>query len=340
MNQVAKRLAHALANSAAVSGLVSLLERIDSQQPNLLRILTYHHVDHPQARPSLFPRMTVTPQDFAEQMHFLATHYRPISILDLLAIMPDKSISLPPRAVLVTFDDAYFDFAEHAWPIMQRYDIPAALFVPTAFPDHPERSFWWDRLYQALRTTPRRDVLVTPVGGLPLETAEQREQALLTLRDYTTTLPHAEAMLWIEQLCQELNADPPEPSVLGWDELRQLANQGVTLGAHTRTHPLMNRISVQEAQAEALGSLQDLQVQIGSVPPILAYPGGGLDDEVVQCLEQEGFSLAFTTERGLNNWDTADRLRLRRINVGPGTNLTTLRMQLLPQSRYLGPLTP
>ena len=340
MNQVVKRLAHSLVNSAAVTGLVSLLERIDSQQPNLLRILTYHHVDHPQARPSLFPRMTVTPQDFADQMHFLATQYHPISIPEMLDIMPDKSKSLPPRAVLVTFDDAYCDFAEHAWPIMQRHDIPATLFVPTAFPDHPERSFWWDRLYQALRTTPRRDVIETPVGHLPLETAVQREQALLTLRDYMTTLPHAEAMLWIEQFCQELKAAPPEPSVLGWDALRQLANQGVTLGAHTRTHPLMNRISPQEARAEALGSLQDLQAQIGSVPPILAYPGGGFDDEIVQRLAQEGFSLAFTTERGLNNWDTADRLRLRRINVGPGTNLTALRMQLLPQSKYLSLWTP
>jgi len=284
--------------------------------------------------------MTVTPQDFAEQMHFLATHYHSISIPGLLDIMLDKSKSLPPRAVLVTFDDAYCDFAEHAWPIMQRYDIPAALFVPTAFPDHPERSFWWDRLYQALRTTPRRDVLETPVGRLPLETAAQREQALLTLRDYMTTLPHAEAMLWIEQLCQELKADPPEPSVLDWDALRQLANQGVTLGAHTQTHPLMNRISAQEARTEALGSLQDLQAQIGSVPPIFAYPSGGINDEVVQGLAQGGFSLAFTTGRGLNNWDTAERLRLGRINVGPRTNLTTLRMQLLPQFKYVSALLP
>jgi len=145
-------------------------------------------------------------------------------------------------------------------------------------------------------------------------------------------------MLYIEELCQELNADPPEPSVLSWDALRHLANQGVTLGAHTRTHPLMNRISPQEAQAEALGSLQDLEAEIGSAPPIFAYPGGGINDEVVQGVAQAGFALAFTTGRGLNNWQTADRLRLGRINIGPRTTLTALRMQLLPQFKYVSAL--
>ena len=333
MNQATKRLVHSLVDNTAVTGLVSLLERVDKQQPNLLRIVTYHRVDHPESRPWLYPRVTVTPEAFAAQMQFLATHYHPISLRELLNAPDDTP--LPPRAVLVTFDDAYCDFAEQAWPVMQRHHIPATLFVPTAFPDHPERIFWWDRIYQALRTTPRRDVLHTPVRELPLETADQREQALVFLQDYIKTRPHAEAMPWVEEVCAELQSLPLESAVLGWDALRRLAAEGVTLGAHSRTHPLMNRISKEEARAEALGSLQDLQAQIGSAPLIFAYPSGGINDEVVQGLAQEGFLLAFTTRRGLNDWDTAHRLRLRRINVGPRAGLTTLRMQLLPQSKYL-----
>ena len=189
MKQAAKRLARSLVDSTAVTTLVSLLERTDKQQCNLLRIVTYHRVDHPESRPSLYPRVTVTPEAFAAQMQFLATHYQPISLPELLDAPDNKPNALPPRAVLVTFDDAYCDFAEQAWPIMQRHNIPATLFVPTAFPDHPERIFWWDRLYQALRTTARRDVLLTPVGDLPLKTAEQRKQALVVLRDYFKTRP-------------------------------------------------------------------------------------------------------------------------------------------------------
>ena len=51
------------------------------------------------------------------------------------------------RVVVAFFDDGYLDFAEHAWPTLQSLGIPAVLFVPTAFPDHPGPGFWWDRLY-------------------------------------------------------------------------------------------------------------------------------------------------------------------------------------------------
>lgn len=340
MNRTVKRMALSLADSTAASGFVSLLERADGQDTDLLRVLTYHRVDRPDARPSLYPRVTVTPEAFAAQMRFLSEHYYPIGLSELLEAVRRRAVSLPPRAVLVTFDDAYCDFAEQAWPVMRRYGIPATLFVPTAFPDHPERAFWWDRLYQALRTTPRRDVLQTPAGDLPLATAGEREGALVRLRDYVKTRPHMEAMAWVDRVCAELEGLPPEPAVLGWAELRQLVAQGVTLGAHTRTHPLMNRVSPAEARAEAANSLYDLQEKIGAVPPIFAYPSGGFNDDVVAGLAREGFKLAFTTERGLNRWPVAAPLRLQRINVGPATTLTTLRTQLLPQSRYLNRWLP
>ena len=313
-----------------------MLEKADSQQPNLLRVLTYHRVDHPDTRPTLYPRVTVTPEAFAAQMAFLAANYHPISVLDLLDTVGNgRKATLPPRAVLVTFDDAYCDFAEQAWPIMQRHKIPVTLFVPTAFPDHPQRFFWWDRLYQALRSTPRRDTLNTPVGILPLDTAVARENALVQLRDYVKTVPHAAAMAWIEALCNDLQATLPETAVLGWNDLRLLAKQGVTLGAHTQTHPLMNRVSTQEACAEAVNSMVDLQAQIGDVPPIFAYPSGGFNDDVVQALAQEGFALAFTTDRGLNHWPASDPLRIKRLNIGSRTSLNSMRTQLLPQSKYL-----
>ncbi|MDX1416288.1 MAG: polysaccharide deacetylase family protein [Candidatus Promineifilaceae bacterium] len=330
-----KRLRQSLLGSAAMAKLVSAQERVADEQDKILRILTYHRVDHQESRPSLYPRVTVTPEDFAEQMNFLAQQYAPISLPDLMGYLENNSSALPPRAVLVTFDDAYCDFAEQAWPIMKREKIPATLFVPTAFPDHPQRFFWWDRLFQALRTTPRRDLLQTPVGELPLETEEQREKTLVKMRDYVKTRPHAEAMAWIDEVCDELDALPPEAAVLGWADLRRLASEGVTLGAHTRTHPLVNRISLQQARAEALGSLHDLQAQIGPVMPVFAYPSGGVSDEVVAGLAEDGFTLAFTTVRGLNSWPLKRPLQLRRINVGPGTNMTALRMQLLPQFGFI-----
>jgi peptidoglycan/xylan/chitin deacetylase (PgdA/CDA1 family) len=334
MNRMAARSASIVVNSPISAGALSLLERFDDAQPDLLRVLTYHRVDDPQARPWLYPRIMVTPQAFDEQMRFLAANYRVLAMPELLELR-QKGGSLPPRAVLVTFDDAYCDFAEHAWPILQRHGLPATLFVPTAFPDGAGQVFWWDRLYQAVTFTARTEPLATPAGLLPLASADDRSHVFSRLRDYVKSLPHVEAMPWVHQVCDELGAAPAQPAVLGWDALRRLAHEGVTLGAHTQTHPLLNRITPEQVWIEAASARDDLQREIGAALPIFAYPSGGFNAEVVAIMEQAGFTLAFTTENGLNDWRHLDALRLRRINVGWRTPLTLLRARLLSWTRYL-----
>jgi peptidoglycan/xylan/chitin deacetylase (PgdA/CDA1 family) len=85
---------------------------------------------------------------------------------------------LPPRAVLITFDDAYDDFGKTAWPILQHFRLPATLFVPTAYPDQPQRAFWWDRLYRAMVLASASEVYSAPLGTLPLGNSVERYRSL------------------------------------------------------------------------------------------------------------------------------------------------------------------
>jgi len=334
MKKVSKQIASTAIRSSAFDRFVSLLERTGRRRPHLLRVLTYHRVDESDAHPNLYPRVTVSPSAFDAQMGHLAKKYHVISMPELLFLSRHGS-ALPPNTVMITFDDAYCDFAGQAWPILKRYNLPVTLFVPTAFPGQPSRSFWWDDLYYALRATERRQELDTPAGRIALATEADRQQALTRLRDHVKSLPHDQAMAWVDDMCRQLGRPMPERTVLSWDTLRQLAGEGVTLGAHTQTHPLLNRVSLETARTEAVNSLRDLEREIGSALPIFAYPSGGISDEVVRLLKAEGFELAFTTVRGINDWRTADRLRLRRINVGPNTTLPVLRAQLLPGTVHL-----
>jgi peptidoglycan/xylan/chitin deacetylase (PgdA/CDA1 family) len=264
-------------------------------------------------------------------MRHLAANYRVLALPELFELVTRSGpVNLPPRSVLITFDDAYHDFADYAWPILKQYRLPATLFVPTAFPDQPERIFWWDWLYFAIISTPCQAALETSLGWLQLATPAQREQTFSQCRSYVKLLPHHEAMPWVEQLCRKLDVPRPvDNQVLSWDSLRQLAGEGVTLGAHTRTHPLLNRVSPDEAETEAVGSLRDLEREIGPSLPIFAYPSGGVSEAVVQRLAQAGFTLAFTTAPGINVWPAADLLRLRRINVNRRASLGVFQTKLL-----------
>ena len=331
MFQILKNSAAIAAKSAAFDRFVKLLENADGQQPGYLRVLTYHRIDEPTRRPWLDPGLiSASPKDFDEQMAYLATYYQIVTISDVLATLQSRNKKdFPPRAVLVTFDDGYYDFEERAWPILRRYKIPATLFVPTAYPDHPEQIFWWDVLYQALQNTLRKDNLSTPIGTFLLSNAGSRNQAYQRLKNYIKTLEHAEAILRVRGLCRELGVQPAPNCILGWDSLRKLSEEGITLGAHTRTHPLLSRISLDEARKEAVGSFEDLKREIGFAHPIFAYPSGEFSNDVVSMLEREGFSLAFTTQRGINNINHMDPLRIQRINIGGRTSLPILRAQLL-----------
>ena len=180
-------------------------------------------------------------------MDFLASRYRPVSLTELLAARRGERL-LPLRSVLVTFDDGYRDFAEHAWPILRRLGIPAVLFVPTAYPGDPGRAFWWDRLYGAVSST-IAETIETPYGELQLASSAERMDTYRRLRGRVKSLPHAEGMTLVDEICETLGAPSMRSDVLGWPELRRLESEGVDLAPHSRTHPLLDKVPVETARS-------------------------------------------------------------------------------------------
>ena len=95
-----------------------------------LVVLMYHKVNDVQGN-----SVTVPVSQFDEQMAQLGElGYHPVSIDDVLAYYLDRA-PLPPRAVLITFDDGYLDNLENAAPVLRRYGYPAVLFVPIGYLD-------------------------------------------------------------------------------------------------------------------------------------------------------------------------------------------------------------
>lgn len=294
--------------------LIKVMERAIERRAGVLHVLTYHRV--------------LDGHHFDQQMAYLTEEYHVISATDLLQAIGQHR-KLPPGSLVITFDDAYQDFADCAWPIMKRYGLPATLFVPTAFPDNPNRIFWWDRLQHAFEYTPRRDMLETPAGRLSLSTPGRRQKAYRKIRNHIKKLPYGELLSWTDKICSELDAPPAPHRVLAWDALRELAEEGVTLAPHTRYHRFLDRLSADEIEEEVVGSMQDLKREIGLAPPIFAYPDGRFNNTVIEILEDAGIKAAFTTVKGVNEMQSADRMQLKRINIGPRATLPDLRARIL-----------
>jgi peptidoglycan/xylan/chitin deacetylase (PgdA/CDA1 family) len=295
---------------------------VQVRRESVLRVLAYHRVAEFRSNAAVDDRgISATPSGFREQMRHIARYYRCVSMGEVLDAMERKA-RLPKRSVLITFDDGYCDFAENAWPILQKFRMTATMFVPTAFPDHPERIFWWDKLYQAFTSTASLRLRETPLGPIGLATVEERERGLRALQNYFTTIGHQEGVRLVEHVCTELGETAISGgSVLSWNQLRQLAKDGVTIGSHTRNHPIITRLSPDQIREEIRGSQEDLKREIGVALPIFCYPNGNHDDGAAAILKDEGVRLAFTTIPSRNELDATDPLRLGRTCITPRTSL-------------------
>jgi peptidoglycan/xylan/chitin deacetylase (PgdA/CDA1 family) len=301
-----------------------------------LRVLMYHRVTEPSAAVGDSRSLiSARPRDFERQMRHLAKYYRVVSAEQVLETLR-RERALPDRAVLITFDDGYRDFGDVAWPVLRRHALPVTLFVPTAYPDHPERAFWWDRLAYAMSRTRRERLDGTPCGVLPLHTPEARDGSLRVLKRSLKKIPHADAMRLVEELCRELAGDVAAlGKVLSWRELRELAADGVTVGAHTQTHPALTQLPIEEARAEVRGSWADLRRELGTVLPVFAYPFGDHNDAVAEIVRAEGFEMAVTCADGYSRIPSADPVRLRRTNITLRTTPLVFRVRLTRLGSYI-----
>lgn len=294
-----------------------------------LRVLTYHRVADPRGSELFDPRLiSSTPAVFAKQMEYLARAGCAVPIESVVQAVTEGG-PLPHRATLITFDDGYFDLAQHAFPTLQRLGLPAVVFVPTAYPDQPERIFWWDRLYRALRHSPRREVTCGALGPLPLGAWSERTPTIRRVHDHLKQLPPDRRWAALEELCHAHGERPvTAQSVLSWDELRAWAARGIAVASHSRTHPLLTQLPAQEAAAEIAGGQEDVQREMGYSHPVFCYPNGSVNADIVALLRGMGFVLGFTTESGGNNLARCEPLRLRRQSVYPRSVLPIFRFRL------------
>jgi hypothetical protein len=102
--------------------------------------------------------------------------------------------------------------------------------------------------------------------------------------------------------------------VASWEQVAELARNGVRVGSHTSHHRRLTSLSAVECAAELSGSLSELRSRLPEAIDLLAYPNGDHDDAVCAAAREAGYAAAYTTEKGRNDADT-DRYRLKRVSV-------------------------
>jgi len=302
-------------------------------------ILMYHRVANLPNDPYL---LAVTPKHFAEQMEVIRKYYFPMRLQGLVQALREGRV--PPRAVIVTFDDGYADNLFNAKPVLEQYDVPATVFVTTGAVGHPYE-FWWDELDRLLLqpgTLPPR--LQLRLDGQAWQW-ELGEAATYTTVDYQRNrhwhieqedsptprhrlhrslyqLMHNLEERDKQQLLQDLrtwaSAQPmgrPTHRNLSLHELTHLADQWlIEIGAHTVTHPALATLPVTTQRDEILQSRTRIEEVLDRSVLSFAYPHGSYTQDTLAIVRDAGFSFACSSDTATVRRDS-DPFRLPRISM-------------------------
>ena len=267
--------------------------------------------------------ITVAPADFAEQLAVLAETR---AAVDLAAFGSSDTYTRRGTRLAVTFDDGYVDNLETALPILERYELPATLFV-VGNAIGRRREFWWDALQRAiLESGPLPPELVFEFGtkpyvysltGPPAELAEPvelvddswradespprtpRQRLFSQLWGAIVVLEPAEQDAAVDHLLSWAGqplTPPPDRLPVDAEQFAALASHPlVTIGNHTLDHVSLPDLRPEQQLAQVIGGHRRVQELIGRPPDRFSYPFGRYAAPTRAVLQELGVATACTS---------------------------------------------
>lgn len=292
-------------------------------------ILLYHRIDSPARDPW---GNCVTPQRFAEQLDAVRSSFEALRLDDLVDALARGTV--PPRSVCLTFDDGYRDNLYEAKPLLERYSVPATVFVVSGHVGSG-RNFWWDELEAALfggsalpplRLELRSEVFEwagvgetdsPPPAWRAWKRPSTKRQALYTSLYWKLRgLSHDERLSVLAGLREQIGRVEEKLLTSSGEEIRTLGlGPCVSIGAHTVTHPPLTSLTPDEQRLELGGSKQALEELLGRAVDAVSYPFSAVDDQTVAVAREAGFAYACAGGDGPVR-RTSPTLGLPRLSVG------------------------
>jgi peptidoglycan/xylan/chitin deacetylase (PgdA/CDA1 family) len=285
-----------------LTGALALYHRLRNR--DTLTVVMFHRVltpDDPRWL-SCDPDYTISGDLFTQCLDFFKRHYTIVTVNQVLAARRGEAV-LPPRALLVTFDDGWIDTAQHALPRLRQAGVPAVLFLIADVVGR-HQAFFQERIIAAWRLG-----RLAPSGlAEAIAAVEGSESSRVQVGDDEMSL--RESIAHLERMDEEARAKVVaslEPLLteehrqwITTEELRALEHGGVDIGMHGKTHVPMTRAQDLEAELSGARAIGAKLRQDGVAPATMSFPHGRYDDAIAKRAREAGFELLFTSVQALN----------------------------------------
>lgn len=295
-----------------------------------LKIVCYHGVVEsiPDGYNSSGKHILVS--EFEKQISFLARNLAIVTMRDI--DLAAKGVgALPRNCAAITFDDGFLNNFEFAHPIIQKYEVPATIYVATNYISG-SHLIWTDELERLMLEASPMPLtkLLNDEITVDLSTKERRYNTLKCVKKNLKSSPpsrRASVMKMLTKLLRFEDEPVRHPSLhnfLNWEHLKVMQNSGLwEVGAHTMSHNSLGLLLDHEVKQEIVGSILKVTQELrGKYPPLFSYPEGQDQDipsYAINILKESGLHSAPSAIEGMNSFSSdyaTDFFRLRRDMVG------------------------
>lgn len=293
MRSIARQSAKRIVERALVAGGVASVGR--AVRRHSAAVLAYHNIVPDDAARIGDTSLHLSRSAFAGQLHALQARFDVVPVSELLH---EPSWQRRRPRVAITFDDAYQGAVTLGVEELRRLGLPATVFVAPALLGQP--AFWWDVLADSVRGEVEpglRDRVLTELRGrASVALAERRDRD-----DGALTAFHRPAS--VSQVVEALHGHP-----------------GLTLGAHSWSHPNLAVLSDAELANELELPLQWMASMTDRWLPIIAYPYGRATPRVERAAAERGYVAGWRATGGWMRSMPRQRLDCPRVTVPAGVS--------------------
>lgn len=243
------------------------------------------------------PDYTLPAWVFRASLGFFARHYNVVSLDQVLRARAGEG-RLPPRALLLTFDDGWADNVDHALPALRAAGLPAVIFVVSGAVGRAQ-PFFQERLVSAWRRGVLK-VAELDAALRPWCPVAAGGEGLAELRRLIAVLESLDAATRGGVLARFAPVlDDGLVHMVDVAGLHRLRAHGVSLGLHGMTHTPLTRAA--DLGSELGGAREQLAAATGSTPGVsMSFPHGAHDAEIARRAREAGYELVFTSIPALN----------------------------------------
>jgi peptidoglycan/xylan/chitin deacetylase (PgdA/CDA1 family) len=266
--------------------------------------VVFHDVSATESPFTKGMRVSITPSDFEAALRFLTRYYTPVRLQDVLAASEGRS--LPPRPLLVTFDDGYASIMEWAAPLCGKYGVPAILFLNAAFLDNeglvPDNLVCYAANLLGMEAI---NAAVRTVGGASIPKLESLAEVFWR---FFPSISLAERQVFLDALARLGGFDARQLAgeaglYLTRKQVCELAASGFEIGNHTYTHVRCRSLTPADFGQEIDRNKAELEALSGKKVRSFSLPYGSsadLTSDLVRNLQFSGHEAVFLSESVAN----------------------------------------